>query len=488
MLGRIAAFTDSLTGRVMLILTVGVAAAAILALFVSEQAQVREFERIRLQGGLASTLDIAGRLERDPVGAARLLNEGVIFGALVPPATWRDPPPDLKLSHILMQRLGPQSAARVMLIPRESCLVTVNVAIRAAGMIGQSTPDCWYVRFRDSRGVDRRLIINLPLINFPPNSKLDPLYMLLIVCGSAVLAFPVARFATAPLGRLTAAARDFSVTVDPDAIPEHGPSEVRAALKTFNIMQSRVRDGFRERTQILSSISHDLQTPLTRLRLRLEQVSDEHLRNLLINDLVVMQKLVRDGLDLARSSESREPWSIVDIDSILSSAADDNMEFGNQVSFVGGCGAQARVKPNALVRCLNNLIDNAVKYAAGAELSCKFDGPNLLICVRDHGPGIPEHRIEEAFQPFSRLGGGAQAGPGTGLGLTIAQAQARTFGASLTLANHADGGVLAVIRINQGRRRARPRRPSQRRYSGGCAAGASSIDDPDQQQVSTGPK
>jgi signal transduction histidine kinase len=294
------------------------------------------------------------------------------------------------------------------------------------------------------------LWVDLASARVPPNWTLDPLYLVLIIAASSVLSFVVARVATAPLRRLTQAARAFSVTIDPEPIPEHGPSEVRAALETFNIMQHRVRDGFRERIQILSSIAHDLQTPLTRLRLRMEHVDEEPLRNRLVADLAIMQQLVRDGLDLARSSEIREPWSIVDIDSILSSVAEDAAEFGNGVSFVGGCGAHAKIKPNALLRCLNNLVDNAIKYAGGAELSCAWVGRDLVIHVRDHGPGIAEKALNEALLPFRRLGGGASSG-GTGIGLTIACAQAQTFGANLVLSNHPDGGLLATIRLGPSR-------------------------------------
>jgi signal transduction histidine kinase len=312
----------------------------------------------------------------------------------------------------------------------------------------QSIPDCWFVRFRDSHGVIRRVQIDRAPIHVPSNSTLEPIFLVMIMCASALLSVVVGRFATAPLRRLTQAARAFSVTIDPEPIPERGPSEVRAALQTFNIMQHRVRDGFRERTQILASIAHDLQTPLTRLRLRLEHVADEPLRNRLISDLAVMQQLVRGGLDLARSSESVEPWSVADIDSILSSVAEDAAEFGAAVRFVGGCGAQARIKPDALVRCLNNLVDNAVRYAGDAELACAFEGRDLVIEVRDHGPGIPESAIEEAMQPFRRLPGTTPtANGGTGIGLAIARAQAKTFGAALTLRNHPEGGLLATIRL-----------------------------------------
>ncbi len=190
--------------------------------------------------------------------------------------------------------------------------------------------------------------------------------------------------------------------MDGDQIDETGPREVRAALATFNVMQKRVRDGFQNRTQLLASISHDLQTPLTRLRLRLEQVTDEKLRQKLISDLATTQSLVREGLDLARSTESGEAWSVVDLDSLVASIAEDAAEFGATVSFSGGCGRNVRVKPNALGRCLNNLIDNAVRYGGDAEVSCHADDERVVISVRDHGPGLSPECIERMFEPFVR--------------------------------------------------------------------------------------
>jgi len=210
---------------------------------------------------------------------------------------------------------------------------------------------------------------------------------------------------------------------------------------------SSAGDGFRERTQLLAAISHDLQIPLTRLRL--EEVGDGPPRERLTQDVQAMQILVREGLDLAAPADAGEDWSVVDIDSLLASMAEDAQEFGSPVMFAGGCDARARIKPNALIRCLSNLVDNAVKYAGDAELSCCREGPSLIVQVRDHGPGIDPDLIGSMFEPFSR---GAPGQPGgrssTGIGLTIARAQALTFGAAVWLTNGADGGIVARVEIS----------------------------------------
>lgn len=449
-LARLGAFAGSLAGRLALILTIGIAAAAIISLLAAEQARIHDFRRVQLERVVASTTDIASRYARDPARTADLLSQHRVLGAREAPREWQAITPDPNLGRLLAAQLGPQADAQAMQMPHASCFPNFIGAIRVAGMSESALPDCWFVLFRDAGGAQRRLAIDLAPFRIPPSSTLDPVYLLLIVAASTILSLIVARFATAPLRRLTAAARAFSITVDPEPIPEDGPREVRLALRTFNVMQNRVREGFRERTQILAAVAHDLQTPLTRLRLRLEQVTDDTLRERLISDLAATQHLVRDGLELARSSESREPWSIVDIDSILSSVAEDAAEFGADVRFLSGCGAQARVKPNALGRCVSNLVDNAVKYAGDAELTCAIAGTDLVIRVRDHGPGIAAARIEDAFEPFRRFqggGGNTPAPQGSGLGLTIAKAQAETFGAALSLHHHPEGGLVATIRL-----------------------------------------
>jgi signal transduction histidine kinase len=446
--GYVRGFFGSLAGRIALLLTVGTAAAAILSLFAAEEAQKFDSARLRLEHAADSAADIAGRLRRNPVVTDRLLLEHRIWGARLATAGLAVTEPDPELTALLEQRFTADARPRGQEVPQAICFAgdLIDQSQRAAGMVDAPRADCWLVQYADERGIERTLTIDLP--RFPPSrsSTLDPIYLLIVVAASAILSLLVARFATAPLRRLSRAAQAFSLSLDPEPIPERGPSEVQTALRTFNLMQRRVRDGFRERTHILAAISHDLQTPLTRLRLRLEQVADEALRDRLIADLAATQALVRDGLELARSSESREEWSIVDIDSLLASLAEDASEFGADVRFVEGCGASARVKPDGLTRCLSNLIDNAVKYGGGAELRSQRANGRMEISVRDHGPGIAPNRIEEMFEPFVRGEiSRSRATGGTGIGLTIARAQAQTFGGVVRLENHPDGGLVAKL-------------------------------------------
>ncbi len=439
-------FLDTLSGRLGLLLALGLVCASISSLLLAEHARRGDFEHVRLERVVDSVSDLAERFTRYPDRTQMLLQENRILGARAAPAGWTSMRPDPALTTMLETRLGSTAQARAMPMSQAACFPNFMLADRAAGVTEVTLPECWYVVFRDGNGTDRRIAVDLMPFRIPPSSIFDPLSLLLIACVATILAIVGARLATTPLRKLTKAAEVFSVTLDPEPIEADGPREVRAALHTFNLMQRRVREGFRERTQILASVTHDLQTPLTRLRLRVEQVENPRLREKLISDLASMQRLVRDGLDLARSSESVEPWSIVDIDSILFSVAEDASEFGAQVRFVSGCGAEVRVKPNALTRCLNNLVDNAVKYAGDAELSCQRLGRKLVISVRDHGSGLPDEALMRVLQPFQRYEFGTEPSTaGSGLGLAIAVAQASTFGAKVELKNHKEGGLLAEI-------------------------------------------
>ena len=444
-LARIRAFFGTMAGQIFLILTLGMSVAAIIALLVAEQARHHDFERVRRARVVASAVDIADRLQRDPARVEAMMANHRIVGAAMAPAGVALSDTDAELESILTERLGRRSQPEAGQVPAGLCFPSGNRE-RAAGVIDAPRPDCWIVRFTDVRGARRAMALSFPRLIKPPSTIFNPAYLLVIVAASAGLAILVARSVAKPLRRLERAAEAFSLSLDPEEIPERGPEEVRAALSTFNLMQRRARAGFAERTQLLAAISHDLQTPLTRMRLRLELVDNADLRERLLADHQAMQTLVREGLDLASSTESREEWSVIDIDSLLASMAEDAEDLGAPVRFVSGCGGTVRVKPNALTRCIANLVDNGVKYGGGADISCTRSGGRLMIDVRDHGPGIPADQIDQMFEPFTR-GPSSQPGGrhGTGIGLTIARSLAMSFEASVRLRNAPEGGVVATI-------------------------------------------
>lgn len=448
--GRVRGIFRTMTGQIFLMLTIGTSVAAILSLFAAEQVRRHDIQRFRQLRVVASATDMAERLRRDPARTGRMLASGQIMGAATPPEGISLMETDPSLEAALAERLGPRSAPEAGQVPTGLCFPywTGDPRNRAAGLNKLPRPDCWIVRFTDETGRRNSIAIELPRIVVPRSTLFSPLFLLLIVGASAALSVVVARFVSTPLRRLEESAAAFSISRDPEPIPEGGPEEVRAALSTFNLMQQRVRDGFRERTQLLSAISHDLQTPLTRLRLRLEQVEDPHLRDRLLDDHAAMQRLVREGLDLASSTESREDWSVVDIDSLIASMVEDAQELGQPVRFGSGAGGAVRTKPNALARCLGNLVDNAVKYGGSAELGCVREGGRVLVSVRDCGPGIDPALLEEMFEPFTRGPAGQPGGrPGTGIGLTIARSLALSFDGAVRLRNATGGGIVATVEV-----------------------------------------
>ncbi|MEG8220610.1 ATP-binding protein [Sphingomonas sp. HH69] len=446
-LSRVPVFFRSMTGQIFVILTIGMSVAAIIALMVAEQTRRHDFERVRRQRVVASALDIADRLRRDPARIEAMMATHSIIGASPAPAGVAINEPDADLQATLSDRLGPRSLPEAGQVPLGLCFPDfARTTERAAGLVDAPRPDCWVVRFTDTSGQRRALALTFPRLAKPLRVIYNPLYLMVIIAASAGLAILVARFVSKPLRRLERAAEAFSVSLDPEEIPERGPEEVRAALSTFNLMQRRARAGFAERTQLLAAISHDLQTPMTRMRLRLELMEEGELRARLLQDLQAMQTLVREGLDLASSTEAREPWSQIDIDSLLASMAEDAEELGAPVRFITGCGGTVRVKPNALTRCIGNLVDNAIKYGGSADISCARTGGRVLIHVRDRGPGIAPDQLDQMFEPFTRGPSGQPGGRhGTGIGLTIARSLAMSFEASVRLRNADDGGLIATI-------------------------------------------
>lgn len=273
-----------------------------------------------------------------------------------------------------------------------------------------------------------------------------PYVVTLYLFSFLLLAYAVARIALKPLRELGRAAANLGDNIDSAPLPESGPTEVREAAIAFNAMQARIRRDVRERTSMLAAITHDLQTPVTRLRLRLEKVDDQELREKLIADLAVMSETIRDGLDLAQSLESREPDVRIDLDSVLASVCDDASDAGHDVRIEGRTHTFIEGSPWALRRCITNLVDNAIKYGSRAAISAEANGGRVIVRVLDDGPGMPEDQLDAVLDPFVRLEASrSRETGGTGIGLTIARNIAQRFGGTLTLKNRVEGGLEASL-------------------------------------------
>lgn len=256
------------------------------------------------------------------------------------------------------------------------------------------------------------------------------------------LSYVVARVATAPLAQLASAAQRLENDIESAPMSEDGPTEVRQAATAFNAMQARIARDVRERTSMLAAITHDLQTPVTRLRLRLEKVTDDALRAKLVADLDAMRATIREGLDLATSLDTRQPFQPIDLDSMLESVVADACDAGHDATLQGRTHRFVLGSPNGVRRCLTNLLDNAVKYGGYARVECASDANQAVVYIRDGGPGIPEREFEQVFQPFVRVENSrSRETGGTGIGLTIARNIMTRMRGKISLRNHPEGGL-----------------------------------------------
>ncbi len=258
------------------------------------------------------------------------------------------------------------------------------------------------------------------------------------------------RIAIRPLTRLAQAVETLDPNVHAAHLDESGPTEVAYAAAAFNAMQDRIASYLKERMQILGAISHDLQTPITRMKLRAEFMDDCVEKDKLWSDLGEMEHLVREGVAYARSVHgSTEATCRTDLDSFLDSLVFDYQDMGKHVQLSGKTKTVIETRPHALRRVLVNLVDNALKFAGAAELvvESKTDG-GLTVKILDRGPGIAEAELAEVMKPFYRVESSRNRSTGgTGLGLAIAQQLALAIGGSLILSNREGGGLCAELKL-----------------------------------------
>ena len=287
----------------------------------------------------------------------------------------------------------------------------------------------------------------------PAITPLSPWLPLLLIVQLVLLVtctWLAVRTAIRPLTRLSQAVDNLDPNGEGIRLDETGPTEVAYAAVAFNTMQQRIAAYVKERMQLLAAISHDLQTPITRMKLRTEFMDEGIEKDKLWNDLSEMQHLVQEGVAYARSMDtSTEAPKRVDLDSFLDSLVFDYQDMQKQVSLSGKSAVVLDTRPHALRRVLVNLVDNALKFAGSAELEvASTANGELSIKVLDRGPGIAEDELVQVMQPFYRVESSRNRGTGgTGLGLAIAQQLAVAIGGSLTLSNRPEGGLCAEIRL-----------------------------------------
>jgi len=436
-------YFDTMAGRLFVFLLIGVVSSASLALGIADLHRQADLARIRWERLADRAQDFVSLAQSAPPPLRAELMANGVPGIYPSHGQERGLRPENELSQRLTRRLGPDASAAA--VEPDTCFP--HPATRSS----YSQMHCWLISVKTAGGAPLRFTIINPRVEESHLWDFDPLFLTILVLTVGVLTFFAARMAAAPLRALSQAARSLGSDLDSRPLPERGPNEVRDAIRAFNAMQAQLREHLAERTKILASITHDLQTPLTRLRLRLEKVSDIALRSRLVDDLQGMQILIREGLDFSRGSQIDEPFAPVALDALLESLVEDAEERGQHAQFIEPSGYDVEARPRALQRCLANLLDNALKYGGEAEISSRLEDGVLKIRIRDQGPGIPPDQLESAFAPFVRLDNAQRhRANGAGLGLTIARMLAQKNEADLALANHSEGGLEAVLTLRRG--------------------------------------
>lgn len=274
------------------------------------------------------------------------------------------------------------------------------------------------------------------------------LLALVLVTGVALVAV---RKATRPFALFAAAAERLGVDVAAPPMAETGPREVRQAIQAFNVMQGRIARFVQDRTQMLAAISHDLKTPITRLRLRAEFMEDDEQRAKMLGDLAEMEAMIAATLAFARDDSAREPRLRLDLAAMVQGMAEDMEDLGAGCTYAGPQSLVTEARPAALKRAIANLVDNAIKYGGGARLSLSQAGGEVILTIDDDGPGIPDGDVERVFAPFVRLETSRSRDTGgSGLGLAVARAAIRAHGGDIRLANRAEGGLRVTVSLPQG--------------------------------------
>jgi signal transduction histidine kinase len=252
----------------------------------------------------------------------------------------------------------------------------------------------------------------------------------------------------APLRALTSATTRVGTPEGAPPVPEVGPDDVRQLAVSFNAMQDRIRSMLEEKDHMLGAIGHDLRTPLTALRVRVETAMDGRDRDRMVATIDDMQKMLDDILSLARVGRDREPPQRVDLAALADAALADFEDTGAPVERTDMPRAIVNVHPRAIRRALSNLVENAVKYGGNAHVSLRVEKGQAILAVADSGPGIPEGRIEDMLQPFTRMEESRSRDTGgTGLGLAIVRAIASAEAGRLRLSNRPEGGLLAELSL-----------------------------------------
>jgi signal transduction histidine kinase len=272
--------------------------------------------------------------------------------------------------------------------------------------------------------------------------------LLLMVGAIVIVVWVMGRRIVRPMNALAEGAERLGRGMETEPLPVTGPREVRDTIEAFNRMQTRLTRFVSDRTQLLAALGHDLRSPLTAMRIRLEllEESEDSIRLSAMVD--EMQTMVEATLEFARSAAQSEPMAEVDMADLLYELVEDVKVGGSEASLSTAKTLLLTVRPTALKRALRNLIDNAIRYAGSVDVRLSQVNGMAQIEFADHGPGLPDDQMARVFEPFVRLEDSRNRDTGgTGLGLAIARTIVQSHGGNIVLSNRPEGGLLATVQI-----------------------------------------
>jgi signal transduction histidine kinase len=407
--------------------------------------------------GIVRLLDALPRLQRErllPVLSTSQSQVSLATGPLQMPSDDSDSAAAKLVQRQLRERLGANAKIQVSLTgfvmsgPMAGHPM-MGMGNRAAAMMHgvHAMASHFFIQVRLSDGTWVWFERGLPqgLFDWPVKMLLT---LGILLVGVTTVSLVAVRWIVKPLRELRLAADALGKDLHRPPIPETGPVEVAETSRAFNTMQRRLKRFVEDRARILAAVSHDLKTPLTRLRLRVDLLEDEDLGEKIRRDLDDMQAMVDATLDFMRGTEGREENRLLDLTALLESMVDDANEAGGRVRLRGQISQPYRGRPLALKRCIGNLLDNALRYAGEADIEVRDSEKAVTLTVADRGPGVPPEALSKVFEPFFRMENsrGRHSG-GTGLGLGIARNIVRAHGGDLVLRNRPEGGLIAELTL-----------------------------------------
>ncbi len=288
-----------------------------------------------------------------------------------------------------------------------------------------------------------------PQPRFWPPSPPIAVFLTTSLLAVALAAALVARRVARPFRAFTQAAERLTAGEEHKPVRVYGPVDLRRAQSAFNVMGARLHATLSSQKALLAAIGHDLRTPLTSLRVRVELLADEHDRRRMARALNELQRLTEAALRAASAGDAGDPIEAIDLVGLVSAVCDDVADLGLPVAFEEPAQRPiVRGWPEELGRAVRNVVENAVRYGERADVRLQVDGAECAIIIADQGPGIPEADQERVFDPLVRLEGSRNAATGGhGLGLHIARNTVLALGGDIRVRNRPDGGLEATIQL-----------------------------------------